>query len=204
MNGDQESPHDGGDQQPVFPEIVPRRQQAQHHDGVDGYGVEKGKPAVALHGPERGHDDEYQQRNEPHQRGRQRQYHILVGPALERLFGHLRHGPLQRAGVSRQGVGVGQQFPHRYLEQLCQLHQRHHIRHGFSPLPFGDGLVGIIQFFRQSRLGQSRLLAVRGNIGADLISQSRVVHGSPPAYSYSYLITNGNPLQQGNRQMLPK
>ena len=166
----------------IPPEIMPRGAKAQQNNGIDRYREQKSDPAVRQ--IEGRYDHENQQRHKPHQCGRQCLDHIFVGFTLQGFFRHLRHGLLQRSGTSVPGkfIGIGQQLIDGDIQLFRQVHQRQHIRDGFSPFPFGHRLIGIVQLHRKSRLGQSGMLSMQRNVRADLTLQLLIVHMFPPAY----------------------
>ena len=96
-------------------------------------------------------------------------------------------GPFRLLQPGSGGGVAADQRVHGNAEKLPQLHQRQNIGDGFSPLPFGDGFVGIIQFFGKSGLGPPCSLSEGGNIAADPGFDLLVVHACPPAYVRSYL-----------------
>ena len=145
MDGHDEAPDDGGDVGFVPAEVMPGRAQAQHDDGIGGNGKQENQPAVGLQNFERRHDHEHQQGNKPDQGSGQAKDHVLVGFALQGLFGNLGHGLFQTAvAVGRQLVGVPEQIVDGDAELIGQGHHGQHVGDGFTPFPFGYGFVGII------------------------------------------------------------
>ena len=67
-------------------------------------------------------------------------------------------------------------------EKLGQLYHGQHVGNRLPPLPFGHGLVGVIDLLRQPRLGHPRSLSALGNIRADLTFDLFIVHSVPPGF----------------------
>ena len=178
MDTGQSAPHNAGDQRPVPAEIMPGRAQAQQHDAVGGNRIEKGQPAIRQ--VKRGDHHIDQQRHKPYQNGRKTKDDILVCLSFQGFFRYLPHGVLERCRFLWQGVGIFQQVFHTDLKLLRQLHQRQHIRNGFTPFPFGNSLVRIIQLLRQPRLCQAGTLAIGSDIGSNLQFQLFAIHVMPP------------------------
>ena len=94
-------------------------------------------------------------RHKPHQQHAEAGGHFTVAMLITGAF---------LAGFRLLLMIFFQQIIQRHTKQIGNGLEDRHIGNGFSPFPFGDGLVGVIQFFCQFQLGHATGLAEGGNI----------------------------------------
>ena len=84
----------------------------------------------------------------------------LSGTSLDKIiharnytFYDIIHYMIELCNILEQFHNLETPIIHRDIKLFCQLDHGQDIGHGFSPLPLGNSLVGIIQFFRKPHLG---------------------------------------------------
>ena len=154
VNGREKRPHQKRDDVVIMPWIEPDRVEHELDDERDRQGVDEIEELEGHSAQDQRCDHERKHRNDPADALRD----IRDGLAIVGLFRRLALGRLWLCVLGLDKV------IQRNAEQLGDLDQDRDVGGGLCPLPLGDGLVRIIQFFCQLQLRHAVCLTKLGYV----------------------------------------